>query len=274
MKSKKGSDGQGVEQTLEQAVARETAVHGRRWAGQYSGYFSDPAVAAPFLDIIEESLREKSPDVLVDLGGGTGFILRELIRRGKIPDGLKLYDMDLSRPQLESLADARIRPLQSSFLEFQRAAVAVGPERLMLITRSTLHYAGIMGQKPVLRHIRDQLKPGEIFIHQTGCSASPEEALLVDELLERMHSDKWMPPLDSLVKLCEDAGFRVTRVADVPDLALDEPTLADRYGIKPEEMADIRVKLQDAYKDSPRWRITPEGFVILQAYKIMVCEAA
>ncbi|HOW97821.1 MAG TPA: hypothetical protein P5567_02615 [Kiritimatiellia bacterium] len=263
-----------TERVLEQAVARETAVHGRRWAAQYGGYFNDPAVAAPFLDVIEDGLRAKAPDVLVDLGGGTGFILAELIRRGKLSPAVKLYDMDLSDRQLESLADARIRPLKSSFLEFRRDAVAAGAERLMLITRSTLHYAGLAGQKPLLRHLRGQLRPGELFIHQTACNARPEDALLVDELLERLHSEKWLPPLDSLVRLCEDAGFRVARVADAPDLAMDEATLADRYGIAPGEMADIRARLGEAYADSPRWRSTPEGFVALLGYKILVCEAA
>ncbi|MBP7828374.1 MAG: hypothetical protein KA248_00505 [Kiritimatiellae bacterium] len=263
-----------TERILEEAVARETAVHGRRWAAQYGGYFSDPAVAAPFLDVIEAGLRAKAPDVLVDLGGGTGFILAELIRRGKLPPGVKLYDMDLSDRQLESLPDPRIRPLKSSFLEFQRAAVATATERLMLITRSTLHYAGLAGQKPLLKHLREQLRPGELFIHQTACNARPEDALLVDELLERLHSDKWLPPLDSLIRLCEDAGFRVTRVADAPDLAMDEATLADRYGIAPGEMADIRARLGEAYADSPRWKATRAGFVVLLGYKILACEAA
>lgn len=262
-----------VERVLEEAVARETAVHGRRWAAQYGGYFNDPAVAAPLLEVIEDALREKTPDVLVDLGGGTGFILAELIRRGKLPPGTKLYDMDLSDRQLESLPDPRIRPLKSSFLEFQRAAVAAGTERLMLITRSTLHYAGLAGQKPLLRHLRGQLRPGELFIHQTACNARPEDALLVDELLERLHSEKWLPPLGSLLTLCEGAGFRVPRVADAPDLAMDEATLADRYKIGPEEMADIRARLGAAYEGSPRWRTTPDGFVVLLGYKILVCEA-
>lgn len=263
-----------VERVLEEAVARETAVHGRRWAAQYGGYFNDPTVAAPFLDVIEDGLRAKAPDVLVDLGGGTGFVLAELMRRRKLPPGVRLYDMDLSDRQLESLPDPRIRPLKSSFLEFQRAAVAAGTERLMLITRSTLHYAGLAGQKPLLRHLRGQLRPGELFIHQTACNARPEDALLVDELLERLHSDKWLPPLDSLVRLCEEAGFRVARVADAPDLAMDEATLADRYGIAPGEMADIRARLGEAYADSPRWKAAREGFVVLLGYKILVCEAA
>jgi hypothetical protein len=36
---------------MEQAVSRETAVHGERWAAQFGGYFSDPRVAEPFLEI-------------------------------------------------------------------------------------------------------------------------------------------------------------------------------------------------------------------------------
>ncbi len=262
-----------VERELEEAVVRETAVHGTRWAGQFGGYFSDPAVAAPFLEVIEEAIRAGPPDVLVDLGGGTGFILGELLRRGKLPPAAKLYDLELSDRQLGSLSDPRLRPLKSSFLEFRRSAVAAEGERLMLITRSTLHYAGLMGQKPVLRHLREQLRPGEVFVHQTGCSPTPEEALLVDELMERMHSDKWLPPLGSLLNLCREAGFRVARVEDAPGLPMDEATLADRYGIEPAEMAEIRGKLAEAYAGSPLWRMTPEGFLIFLDYKILVCEA-
>lgn len=273
MGKKPESDAGGVERAFERAVKRETAVHGERWAAQYGGYFSDPAVAAPFLEIIEEYARAKQPDVLVDLGGGTGFILTELIKRAKIPADLSLFDLDLSDRQLESLPNSRIRSLKNSILEFRRASVANEKRRLMLITRSTLHYAGIMGQAPTLRHIREQMKPGEIFINQTGCSSTPEEALLTDELLERMRSDKWMAPLGSLVELCEKAGFRVKRKAKAPDLWLDEPTLSDRYGINADEMTRIREKLMEGYKDSPHLRMTPKGFVIIQEYRILACEA-
>ncbi len=262
-----------IENLLEKSVAREFRVHGAEWARQNQGYFSDPAIAGPFLEMVEAAAQHHQPDVIVDLGGGTGFILQNLIRRGRLAPTVRLVNLDLSAAQLAQIHEPRIRALKGSFLELARSAVAGEAERLMLITRSTLHYAGLAGQRPVLAHIRAQLRPGECFIQQTACESDPEAALRVDEMLERMHSDKWLPPLKVLLSLMEQTGFRINRMADAPPIVMSERMLGERYQIAPEEMARIREALQARYADLPGLQLGPDGFLLRMPYKIMECVA-
>jgi hypothetical protein len=108
----------------------------------------------------------------------------------------------------------------------------------------------------VLQHITRTDEAGERFIHQTAASANPETGPLTERLLERMHSDKWMAPLSSLVALSEKAGFKGDPRSGCPGPAAGRAALADRYGIRPDEMAAIRDTTLIALFGFSFWRMS------------------
>jgi len=75
-------------------IYNEEGVHGERWRTLHDSYFSDPEVASPFLDAIEKIINISHSAAVADLGGGTGFILSELLRRQTLP-GLRLIIMSI-----------------------------------------------------------------------------------------------------------------------------------------------------------------------------------
>jgi SAM-dependent methyltransferase len=252
-------------------VNRETGVHGAQWGGQYEGYFGSRKKAQQLIEAIEQCADATTPTVIVDLGGGTGFLLDELIQRQRIPSTARLINMDLSERQLEQVRHPRIMTLQNSFMEFLRQDVATGDDTLMLFTRSTLHYAGVLGQLPTLRHIREQLLPGECFIQQTLAIDEPEDALLVDELIERMHSSKWITPFNALIRNCRRVGFDVIQWTDAPVLNITDTEFSARYHVPVQEMQQIRDILQKAYAERTVWSVNEHGFVMHLPYKIVAC---
>ena len=60
------------------SLGREQIVHGASWAQVHGGYFSDPEVARPLVEAVGNVWDEARPDGVVDLGGGTGFMLGQI----------------------------------------------------------------------------------------------------------------------------------------------------------------------------------------------------
>jgi hypothetical protein len=56
--------------------ARKETIHG--------SYFSDPEAARPLVKAILQAIDLSHPNVVADLGGGTGFILKELLKKAGI----------------------------------------------------------------------------------------------------------------------------------------------------------------------------------------------
>ncbi len=79
----------------EKPVRKELGVHGQRWASIFDGYFSDPEAARPLVDAVERAIDASRPTVAADLGGGTGFVLAELLRRGLM--GFRLVNAEVGR---------------------------------------------------------------------------------------------------------------------------------------------------------------------------------
>ncbi len=140
-------------------VKREEHVHGKLWGKVAAGYFSDPQMARDYVAAIMRVANSVKPSAIVDLGGGTGFILEQLVAAG-IAEDVKLVVVDESESQLAMCKKPRITPLKGGFQSFNRADIMDETGRMMLISRSVLQYAGIFGQKPWLNHARGQMKPG------------------------------------------------------------------------------------------------------------------
>ena len=262
-----------AEKHCEDEVEREQLVHGSKWQVVFGGYFSAPEIARPFLDQIEAALLSAPAQIIVDLGGGTGFILGQLVSQDLVPSSIRLINLDISEEQQHGVEDARIEKMVSSMVEFERSDITGKEERIIFITRSTLHYGGIFGLRPILNHIRQQMRPGEYFVHQTVCHDSPEEALLLNELIERMHSSKWMPPRSTLHRICVEAGFEIEASVYGPTLPVPSKQLASRYGISSAEMENIHQILKKEYPDTDLIQEDEEGFIVFAPYRILRCKA-
>jgi len=68
----------------------------------HEGYFADMAIAAPLIETITRHLSGSQADIIVDLGGGTGFILLELAARG-VTANMTPVNLDCSAIQLETM---------------------------------------------------------------------------------------------------------------------------------------------------------------------------
>jgi hypothetical protein len=80
-------------------ILKEYDVHGQAWDKIHGGYFSSPEIAGYFIREVEAALANDRPDILVDLGGGTGFVLGEIIRRNPHL-ATNFVNVDLSGKQL------------------------------------------------------------------------------------------------------------------------------------------------------------------------------
>ena len=59
-------------------ICKEMGSHGAKWATVHGSYFSDLSIAAPLVNAIRKAADVHSPDVIADIGGGTGFLLSEI----------------------------------------------------------------------------------------------------------------------------------------------------------------------------------------------------
>jgi trans-aconitate methyltransferase len=106
-------------------VSKESGVHGKEWNAMHGGYFSDPAIADPFIEFVQKAIDISKPGVIVDLGGGTGFVLHELINRCSDP-GICFVNLDVSQKQLNVTHHSRILSVRRSIAEFRRSDIDPG----------------------------------------------------------------------------------------------------------------------------------------------------
>ncbi len=253
-------------------VSRESQSHGAGWASLHGGYFSSAEVAAPFVDKILDAACGAEPDVVVDLGGGTGFVLSRFADTIGDVGGIDLVDLDLAEEQLEAVADPRIRRARGSLAGFSRADIADPEQLFMFITRSTLHYLGMGGARNAISHVVSQMRSGEFFIQQTACFDEPEDALAMNMVYQMMGTGKWYPTTRALVGMLLESGFSLESVDDAPVLELTSASLGKRYGFSEaharaivESMREFDVGVNGIFEE------TEEGFVARLFYKIFVC---
>ncbi len=220
-----------------QSVLKELAVHGPRFASLFDGYFSNPDVARPLVEAVERAIDASRPEVVADLGGGTGFILEELLRRGL--QGVRLVNVEVSPKQLSVCNDDRIVILQATIDKVTRSDLQAEDAKLLLIARSVLHYFGRLGLDPMLKHLHGQLRPGEYFVHQSGAFLHQRDADLINHLYARMGTEKWFFTVDELKSRLGDAGFIVHEVIPAPKLEMSSVEMGERYGLSPEQRASI-----------------------------------
>lgn len=256
----------------ERSVRREMIIHGQRFNAIFDGYFSDPEVARPLVEAVERAINSTHPSVVADLGGGTCFILRELLRRGL--QGIRLVNVDISPKQLAICEDDRIVVLQTSLDRVTRHDLQAEDGKLLLIARAVLHYFGRSGIGPLLKHLRSQIRPGELFIHQSGCFQREEDADLINHLYARMDAQKWFFTVDELRSRLEDAGFIVREILTAPGLEMSSEDLGERYGLSHEQRSSIAQEVLQLYGQNPEIFVGyGDEFKAYLHTSIFVCEA-
>ena len=262
------------------AIEREHNIHGTTWQTLHGGYFSSSDVVAPLVSKIADVFQNHPVDTVIDLGGGTGFLLSNVATALSIHGfSPEFINMDLSADQLAAITDPRLQSLCSSITGFKRSELAAGAgcESSMFISRSTLHYYGKDGLRPALEHIRNEMRKGEFFIHQTACFIHQENAEVLNLIYKMMNSDKWYPAVDILSKSLEQSGFEITEIQDTAPLPLSSESLMVRYGISKNEILEITASILKHFRSVPKDVFEPESggksFIAHLHYKTFICRA-
>jgi SAM-dependent methyltransferase len=254
-------------------IKNEESVHGTRWNAMHGGYFSNPLVAAPLIQKIKELAGKSRTDVIVDLGGGTGFLLLQLLEAGVQP-GVSLVNLDDSTTQLDVARETGVSCIRGSVGSFLRREVGLQEGRFFFIMRSVLHYFGENGLRSVLKHLRAQAKQGEYFVHQTASFYRLQDANCLNELYKMMKTHKWYPTVNFLCECLKTEGWQVLEVLPALPLHLTSDELMQRYHLDHKEVLHIRNQL---YRNSPVsdevFKKTDNGFRAFLHYWIYVCRA-
>ena len=258
---------------MDKNIGTERTVHGRRWNTFHGGYFSNPMLARPLIKIAKAILGESSADVIVDLGGGTGFLLSQL-RSDYVAGDTALVNVDCSEDQIVLSDMGGITSLCTGIGSFKRGDVASKGSRAFFIMRSVLHYFGEVGLQPFLRHLRSQAKPGEFFVHQTASFDNEEEAACLNALYRHMRTHKWYPTVNDLKKRLINSGWLVRGTASAPSLRLTSDDLGLRYELDSYDIARIREMMwEECGETRGVFRLMPGGFQAKLRYRIYSCVA-
>lgn len=258
---------------LNREIEREIKIHGGRWDNFHRGYFSNPVISDYLVKEVMYAVKENAPSIVIDLGGGTGFILSELLKKNIAPN-IRLIDLDLSLRQLNRIGSGRIQCMNSSLSEFKRGDIARQDDRVLFLMRSVLHYFGRDGLAQELRYLRSQMEVGEYFIHQTACFDSPVAAGCLNTIYAGMKTGKWYPVMEEIVSVLEDNGWEINRLTEVPHLCLDSRELKERYHLTDGTIRLIREEVKRKFgKIGNIYRETPVGFIAYLPYKIFICRA-
>ena len=255
-------------------LGTETAVHGVSWAHVHGGYFADSAVARPLVEAARHIWASEKPDVIVDLGGGTGFLLSQLQAEGR-GQGTARVNLDCSPAQLEVAAARGISSVCGTVDGFCRKDVVPAGGRVLFLMRSMLHYAGELGLDPLLRHLRAQAEAGEFWVHQTACFERQPDAACLNALYGKMRTGKWYPTVADLRHRLSSAGWQVDDVRPAPTLTLASNELGLRYGLNAAELVRIGREMAAEFPaTSEVFRPMGDGFCAELHYRIFVCRAA
>ncbi len=255
------------------SIGREQLVHGASWAQIHGGYFSDPEVARPLIEAVREVWAAARPDAIVDLGGGTGFLLSQL-RRAGLSEGALLMDLDGSEPQLAEAAKAGLACVRGAVDGFRRDEVVPAGRTALWLMRSVLHYAGEAGLDPLLRHLRAQAAAGEFWVHQTACFERAEDAACLNALYRQLRTGKWYPTVAELRQRLAAHGWTVVEERPAPTLILDSDELGLRYGTDAAGLQAIGQALSAEFGEpNDVFRFTPAGFQADLHYRAFICRA-
>lgn len=238
------------------------------WNNIHDGYFANSDIARPLIEKIEKTIAEFAPSFVADLGGGNGFVLKELLRHSNYA-GTKFVNIDLSAKHAREYQNFRITSLVTSAMEITREQIGAKKERLMLIMRSLLHYFGFTGMHPFFKHIHSLLGPGEAFIHQTACFEKKRDAECLNLLYKLMHTNKWYPTKKELQITLKEEHLTAQNICPAPQLCLKSEDLVKRYRLTREDVINIRREVSRYFGEIPNvFNLTEDGFIAYLHYQI------
>lgn len=258
---------------MNEQLQREAGVHGQNWGAVHGGYFSDPGVAAPLVGKVRELAERHGAARIVDLGGGTGFLLGQLRQSGLDPR-IALALVDESEVQVGIARQSGFCCVRRGVEKFSREDFGEDPGACLWMMRSVLHYFGEAGLRPALRHLHRQAKPGEFFVHQTASFQLQRDADCLNDLYRLMNTPKWYPTIDGLRSILEEEGWAVREILPAAPLPLSSADLAQRYHLDPALVSKIRERLGHyAETGAGVFETTPDGFCAYLHYATYVCAA-
>lgn len=254
-------------------TSNESVLYGKEWNNAHQGYFSDPGIAAPLVEAVMEVCSLEKPDVIADLGGGTGVVLKRLLAEMK-ETTCGLVAVDVSGVQLEQVEDERIRCVKSPVEKLERRMLIEGDGSLLLFMRSLLHYFGKDGLRDILRHLRGLLRDGEYLVHQSACFENVAQSRIANDIYARIGTGKWYPTVAELASVLAAEGFNVDEIRHAPRLVLPGDELRDRYNVDSAGMERMGRELIEKYEQCPGVFEYKDGdFTLYLNYHILTCVA-
>ncbi|MBF0606465.1 MAG: hypothetical protein HQL61_02790 [Magnetococcales bacterium] len=255
---------------------KELSFHGESWNSAHGGYFSDPAVTIPLIDKLTQTIHRTSPDVVADLGGGTGYVLQRL-RQTLTDQNIRLVNVDTSEKQLQANPGSAILTLNRCLSDVKREDLIADNGSLLFVMRSVLHYFGAEGLLPLLKHLRLQIKPGEYFIHQTACFEDEQGKEIMNLIFSHFGVDKWFPTVAELTDILQGLGWAVRCVEHTDSLLLTSEELSRRYLLDAGDVEAIVSDVTTCYGDRPGvcdvFVRKETGFDAFLHYKVFECQA-
>jgi O-methyltransferase involved in polyketide biosynthesis len=185
-----------------------------------------------------------------------------------------LVNVDCSEAQLDLIDKNSISSVCTSIGGFRRSAIAAEQKRCFFLMRSVLHYLGENGVTPLLHHLRDQARKGEVFLHQSAAFNNEKEAACLNALYRHMRTHKWYPTVKDFKKRLADSGWRVTATTPAPTLLLTSEDLGRRYDLDTSDLVRIRDTMTRIFGErNSVFQITPSGFHANLHYQIYTCVA-
>lgn len=255
-------------------TANEQKLYGKTWESVHGGYFADVAIASPLVEAILDTAAAARPAVIADLGGGTGFVLKEVLRKLDFDIEPSLVCVDVSREQLAS-CPGPLLTRECPVEEVERSMLVEPGGSLLICIRSVLHYFGEKMLKPDLGHFRSILEPGEFFVHQTICFESKQDQAVANMLYDRMDTGKWFPTFHFLLGAMREEGFELTDVRPAAPIPVTSAELARRFALEDREMMDIGRELEERCSDhlSSIYHRSRNGFTAYLDYAVLTCVA-
>jgi len=226
----------------------EKNMHGSKWEKTLNGVFFDSNISSPFINFIINAIDKNIPDVIADIGGGTGFLLDQLIKNGidNIKKDIKLINIDVSKAQVADIINKRIIGYQASATNFTRSFFDKSDDqKITLIMRYVLHYFGSKKIKNALTNIRSQMKEGELLIHHTLCTDTEEDGVVINYFFQNFagiynESHKRIPSFKQIVELLNSSGFITTDIKIAEIELYTQNLLVSRYKITEEDIGKIK----------------------------------
>lgn len=253
---------------------KEETVYGTQWNKVHEGYFSSPHVAYALKQKIHEIAYKSKPNKIIDLGGGTGFLLSDL-DLADLHQRITLIDLDNSPAQLTIARSAGLSCIQSSVDSFLRTDVGNSDQRFLFIMRSVLHYFGRNGLRPALRHIRKQAKPGDYFIHQSASFTNSHDADCINLLYQLVNTEKWYPTVDLMKECLIAENWSIEEICQAEPLKLKSEDLMQRYHLDEAGIKRIGEQLfQNRNCSKNILTESDNGFCANLNYSIFICTPA